>query len=263
MELARRFSQRATRPARRLVFIAFTAEERGIIGSNYYLEHPLFPLDSTVAMLNFDMIGHLREEGLLLGGVRTAREFSALLETVNESGQLTVKPTNSLGGSDHAGFYRNGIPVLFFFTGLTDVYHTPDDDYDTINVEGVAYVVDFAEQLVDAILNLPERPEYLSRQRPTRGRGAMAYLGVVPDYGGNSGDGLRLTDVAADSPAAQAGLEKNDVIVKIGDMQVTGIRDLADGLRKYKAGQTIDIVVIRDDDQRTFGTTLGEPRRDP
>ncbi|MHC4402122.1 MAG: M20/M25/M40 family metallo-hydrolase [Planctomycetota bacterium] len=263
MELAKRFAQRGQKPARRMVFITFTAEERGLVGSNYYLEHPPFPLESTAFMLNFDMIGHLRDEGLLLGGVRTAKELASLVDKTGEGGDLKVKVMGSLGGSDHAGFYRKGIPVLFFFTGLTDTYHTPDDDFETINVEGAVEAVDFAERMLDAVVAMPERLVYTKTSQPARVGGAMAYLGVVPDYGAGDGNGLRLTDVNADSPASQGGLQAGDVIIKFGDIEVADIQDLADGLRKYKAGQKVEIVVRRDDDEKTCTVTLGEPRRAP
>jgi len=261
LELARRFAEREKKPARRLVFIGFTAEERGIVGSSHYLEKPLFPLKDTVAMLNFDMIGHLKDDGLLLGGVTSAKEFDDLVDEVIESGDLKVKNSLILGGSDHLGFYRKGIPVLFFFTGMTDLYHTPDDDFETINVEGAVKTVDFAERVIDELLEMPDRPQFVKSAKTARpGGGAMAYLGVVPDYAGGDGKGLRLTDINGDSPAGKAGLQPGDVITQFGDIEVADIYDLANGLRKYKAGQNVEITVRRDDDVKTLSVTLGEPR---
>jgi hypothetical protein len=264
MELARRFAERDEKPARRLVFIAFTAEERGILGSNHYVAQPLFDLENTVAMLNFDMIGNLRDEGLLLGGVRTGKEFAPLVEKISENGELKVRTSGPLGGSDHLGFYRKNIPVLFFFTGITKLYHTPDDDFETINVEGVVQTVDFAERLLDEVASMPQRPEFakaLGSGRAGRG-GARAHLGVVPDFGGDQ-KGLRLADVHADSPAGRAGLKAGDVIVKFAEIDVADIQDLATGLQKYKPGQKVDVVVRRDDAETTLTVTLGEPRGAP
>jgi hypothetical protein len=264
MELARRFAERGEKPARRLVFIAFTAEERGILGSNHYVAQPLFDLEKTVAMFNFDMIGNLRDEGLLLGGVRTGKEFAPLVEKISENGELKVRTSGPLGGSDHLGFYRKNIPVLFFFTGITKLYHTPDDDFETINVEGVVQTVDFAERLLDEVARLPQRPEFakaLGGGRPGRG-GARAHLGVVPDFGGDQ-KGLRLADVHADSPAGRAGLKAGDVIVKFAEIDVADIQDLATGLQKYKPGQKVDVVVRRGDAETTLSVTLGEPRSAP
>ncbi len=258
MELARRFAQRDGAPARRMVFIAFSAEERGLIGSNYYVEHPLFPLEKTVAMINFDMVGRLGDKGLSVGGARSAKEFSAITEVANKTLRMKVNTTAAMGGSDHAAFFRKKIPVLYFFTGLTKEYHTPDDTFETINVDGVVQTIDYAEQVLDGVVELAKRPEYQKVARTSPGRGAMAYLGVVPDYSGTA-DGLRITDVNADSPAAKGGLKAGDVITKIGDVPVGDIQGLAAGLRKYKAGQKVKIVVTREKKSVSVDVELGKP----
>ena len=260
MELARRFAERENKPARRLVFIAFTAEERGLVGSKHYLDDPLFPLESTVAMLNFDMIGHLSEDGLIVGGVRTGKEFAALVDKVSEKEDLKVKTGGPSGGSDHVGFNAKGVPALFFFTGMTEIYHTPDDDFDTINVPGTVQTIDFAERVLDEIVRLPERPEYVKTARRGRRRGAVAYLGVVPDYGSDQG-GLRLDDVNPDSPAQQAGLKPGDIVVKFGDVEVADLQGLMSALRKYRAGQEVDVVIRRDEQETTLKVKLGRPPR--
>ena len=262
LELARRFADRKEKPARRLVFIAFTAEERGLVGSNRYLEDPLFPMENTVAMLNFDMIGHLREEGLIVGGVRTAKEFAGLVDKVSESGDLKVRTGGPVGGSDHVGFNRKGVPVLFFFTGMTDIFHTPDDDFETINVPGAVQTIDFAERVLHEVVSLPKRPEYVNSVRRNRGRGAVAYLGIVPDYTDGAG-GLRLSDVNEDSPADKAGLKKGDVIIKFGDLEVADFQGLRNGLRKFRAGQEVDVLVRRGEEEKTLPVKLGRPPRSP
>lgn len=261
MELARRFATREEKPARRMVFIGFTGEERGLLGSNYYVGNPLIPLKDTVAMINFDMIGNLREGGLQLGGVRTGKEFAALVEKVVDAGSLKVNTSIPMGGSDHAGFYRNGIPIVFFHTGLTDLYHTPEDDFERINMDGVVQCIDFAERFVDAVVDMPTRPEHVEGvgRRPRR-RGPMAYLGVVPDYSETAG-GLLLSEVNADGPAAKGGLKAGDVVTKIGDTSVADIQGLSAGLRKYRPGQEIKIVVKRGEEEVTLDVTLGQPPR--
>lgn len=259
MEIARRFAERREKPARRLVFIGFSAEERGIIGSNYYLSNPLFPLDRTVAMFNFDMVGRLGEQGLSVGGVSSAKEFKALAEKANGDKLLKIKTSGQNGGSDHAGFYRKGIPVLFFFTGLTNEYHTPDDDFETINVDGVVQTIDYAENLLSEVIGLSERPTYVKAAQQTADRGAMPYLGIVPDYSGNS-EGLRVTDVSADSPAAEGGLKPNDVIVQLADTPVADIQGLAGALRKQKAGDKVTVIVQRGDEKLSLNVTLGKPQ---
>jgi hypothetical protein len=229
-----------------------------LIGSAHYIEKPLFPLDKTVTMLNFDMIGRLRKDGLILGGVRTAKQFAKLVEAVTADGKLKVKTSGPMGGSDHTSFYRKNIPAMNFFTGMTKEYHTPQDDFETINVAGAAQTIDFAERLLLKLVALPKRPVYVKSTKPARGGGQMAYLGVVPDYAGTN-DGLRITDVNAESPAAKGGLKADDVIIKIGEITVADIQGLADGLRKYKAGATVDIVVQRGKEKKSLKVTLGKP----
>ncbi|MFV1967759.1 MAG: M20/M25/M40 family metallo-hydrolase [Pirellulaceae bacterium] len=257
MEIAKRFAERDKKPARRLVFIAFTAEERGLVGANHYLEKPLFPIENTVAMVNFDMIGNLKEDGVILGGVPTAREFPDLVERVADAGEFKFKTNNSVGGSDHASFYRKGIPVLFFFTGLTDLYHTPDDDFETINVDGAAQTIDFAERVLEQLVNMPTRPEYVKVARGGRG-GATAYLGIVPDYNGTV-KGATLSEIVADSPASKSGLKKGDVIVKFGDVKIASNQELLGALRKYKSGAEVEITVIRDTKPTMVKVKLGRP----
>ncbi|MEM7475549.1 MAG: M20/M25/M40 family metallo-hydrolase [Planctomycetota bacterium] len=263
MELARRFAGQESKPKRRMVFVGFSGEERGLIGSNFYVRNPLIPLEDTIAMINFDMIGNLKKDGLQLGGVRTGKEFPALVEKVVADAGMKVNTSIGMGGSDHAGFFRKGIPVMFFHTGLTDLYHTPEDDFETINVDGVVKTIGFAERVLQEVVSMPERPELVRGGGVNpRARGAMAYLGVVPDYSTEAADGLPLSEVNEDGPAAKGGLEAGDVITKIGDVPVADIQGLSSGLRKYKPGEKVDIIVTRGEEEKTFEITLGRaPRR--
>ncbi|HBE68742.1 MAG TPA: hypothetical protein DDW52_11405 [Planctomycetaceae bacterium] len=203
------------------------------------------------------MTGNLREGGLQMGGVPTGKEFTAVVERLVDGGTLKVNTSVPLAGSDHSGFYRSQIPVVFFHTGLTSLYHTPDDDYETINVAGVVETIDFAESFLDEVVNLPQRPEFV--QMPRRGarrRGAVAYLGVVPDY--SAGDnGLRLSEISDGGPAAKGGLQTGDVITKIGEVSVADVQGLTNGLRKYKPGEEVEIIVKRGDETKTLKVTLG------
>lgn len=259
LELARRFAGRDHKPARRLVFIGFSAEERGIIGSNYYCANPLFPLDKTVAMFNYDMIGQMRNNELHITGITSATEFSALADKLNGDGKLALKkgPVNAMG--DHFGFYQKGVPAMHFFTGITNQYHTPDDKFETILVDGVVRTIDFSERLLDAVIELPQRPTYVKANLAGPARGGMAYLGITPDYAGGT-DGLKVTEVADDSPAKTGGLKPGDLIVQFGDIPVADIEGLAAGLRKYKPGDKVPVIVKRGDEKTTVTVTLGQPR---
>jgi hypothetical protein len=259
VELARRFAEREQRPTRRLVFIAFSGEEKGLLGSNHYLKNPLFPLSDTVAMFNYDMIGRLRNGELTINGVRTAVEFPELVDRANSDETLKLKKVDRVVRSgDHFGFYQHGVPSFHFFTGLTEEYHTPDDDFETLNMAGVLRTIDYTERLLDQVLALPQRPEFIKpgSQRPATG--GMAYLGVIPDYSA-SAKGLRVSEVAENSPAAKAGLKTGDVIVRIGESTVSDIQSLASGLRRHKPGDMVKVVVRRGEEDVLVDVTLGRP----
>jgi len=260
VELARRIASRDKKPARRMVFMGFTAEERGLFGSNHYIKEPVFPLEDTVAMINFDMIGRLREDKVIINGARSGKEFPALLDQANKNEALQLDKGGTLMGGDHFGFYQKGIPAVHFFTGLTEDYHKPEDSFEKINVPGVVRTIDFCEQFLTEVVSLPQRAEFVKVAPARRGAGGgMAYLGVVPDYS-SSGDGLKVTGINDDSPAAKGGLEAGDVITRIGKIPVTDIQGLADGLRAYKAGTTIEIDVQRGDRKKTLNVTLEQPK---
>ncbi len=161
LEIARHFASQPQKPTRRLVFIAFTGEEQGLLGSTHYVKHPVFPLESTIAMINFDMVGRLANNELTLSGVETASEFSRWIDQVNERhGFDLTKIPGGLGPSDHASFCRQQIPVLHFFTGFHDEYHRPSDDVELLNIAGMCRVSDFATELVELLLARPERPRF-------------------------------------------------------------------------------------------------------
>ena len=259
IELARRIGGRTERPPRRLVFVGFSAEERGLIGSNYYVKHPLYPLEKTVAMFNFDMIGQMKEDRLIVNGVPSAQELDALVDTANAERELEIRKGNVAASGDHYGFYQKGIPAVHFFTGITKQYHTPDDTFETINVEGVVRTIDYVERLLDSVAAMPQRLKFVKAKTTRSARGGMAYLGVTPDYAGG-GDGLKIDEVANESPAKKAGLLAGDVIVQFGDIPVADIQGLADGLRSNKAGDKVQVIVKRGDKKVTVTVTLGRPK---
>ncbi|MCA9040485.1 MAG: M20/M25/M40 family metallo-hydrolase [Planctomycetaceae bacterium] len=247
LEMARRIATRRSLLPRRVIFIAFTAEERGLLGSDYYVEHPLYPLEKTVAMLNFDMVGNLQEDQLTVYGTGTAKEFDALVESANESTKLKLnKIEGVMGASDHYSFFRHDIPCFHFFSGFTQEYHTPSDDFETLNIAGMEKIIQFSLNLFDNVVQLESAPEYVKTEKPEShmGRGGMAYLGVLPNYTADV-KGLLLNGVKEKSPAETAGLKGGDIITKFGEITVSDIQGLADGLRQYKPRETITVIVKR------------------
>jgi hypothetical protein len=261
LEIARQLSSLDHKLPRRVVFMAFTGEERGLIGSDHYVKNPRFPLSKTVAMLNFDMVGRLTDNKLILQGVDTATEFESLVDGLNKTYdfKLTKKP-GGYGPSDHASFYPKKIPVIHLFTDLHKDYHRPSDDFETLNIEGMKRVVEFATDFALAIADMPQRPSYIEQERPKVARGGKwPYFGSVPDYG-SAAKGLELKDVAKDGPAAKAGLKGGDIIVKFDDLKIGGIEDFAAALSQSKAGEIVKVIAKRGEKLEEFEVLLDKPR---
>ncbi len=274
LEIGRQLARR--RPARTVVLVAFSGEELGTLGSSYFVQHATpQPIDSLYAMLNLDMVGRLRNARLLALGAGTAREFPALLDSLNTPPPppppSPPRPRFDLrasgdgwGPSDHAVFFATRHPVLHFFTDLHDDYHRSTDDWDKLNVAGIAQVAQFVADLALALANRPGPLTFVDAPRPQAaagGSGYGAYLGTIPDMSGGGvpdGGGVRITGVRAGSPAEQAGLVAGDVITAIGDKHIANLYDMTDALRSHQPGDTVVIVSRRDGVERRATTVLGK-----
>jgi hypothetical protein len=266
MEMARRLATRRDPLPRRVVFMAFSGEERGLLGSQYYVDHPLYPLSSTVMMVNFDMVGRLNgKKELTMIGTGTSPGLDALTDALGKTEGLTIKKVNGLadgfGGSDHQSFYSKNIPVLFAFTGMHPDYHRPSDDSDRINYTGMARIADYLELIVLDLVRRPERPAFTRLAPPSRrGQSASAgmgvTLGVMPDYSDEAKDGMKLSGVRDGGPAAKAGLKAGDAIIRIGGKPVATIYDYMESLKGYKPGDKVDVVVRRDGKEITLHADL-------
>jgi len=253
-------------PARTIVFVAFSGEELGLLGSAYYVRQPAVPLAKTMAMINFDMVGRLRNDKLIIYGTETATEFTPLLDSINKSFRFDLKMRgDGYGPSDQSAFYAVKKPVLHFFTDLHEDYHRTTDDWQKINVAGMLKVTDFAAALLREIADRPTPLTFVDQPSPhaqaaTAGQvqtpGYGAYLGTVPDMAGDSG-GVKLSGVRAGSPAEKAGLQRDDVITRIGDMPISDLQAMTDALRAHKPGDVVPITVQRDGKPLTVTVTLG------
>jgi hypothetical protein len=263
LELARLLS---ARPARRSIIIAhFSGEELGLLGSQWFVDHlpPPVALDSIDAMINFDMVGRLRNDKLIVYGVATARELRAIVDSANVAPSLAVSAQgDGFGPSDHSSFYAKGIPVLHFFTDLHDDYHSATDDVEKINSAGEARVVALAERVVR---NIADRPARLTAVRvaaraPTTGsrEGSSVYLGSIPDMSAGDVPGLKLTGVRAGSPADLGGLRAGDVIVELGGVPVKDLYSYTDALYSHKVGDKVKIGYLRDGKRADATVILGK-----
>jgi hypothetical protein len=256
----------ASPPARTVVFIAFSGEELGLLGSTHYVQEPIYPLAGTLAMVNLDMVGRLRNGRLIVFGARSAKEFPPLLDSLNWYAGFDLKAQgDGYGPSDQSSFYAAKRPVLHLFTDLHEDYHRTTDDWQKVNLDGLKRVADFTLGLVTALANrhvpltFQDLPSPLPSQTavpPAATPGYGAYLGTVPDMTGAPG-GVRLVGVRAGSPAERAGLRGDDIITRIGTTDTPDLEAMTDALRSHHPGDTVDIVVRRGPGVTTLRAKLG------
>ena len=261
LELARRYGEAAKtkKPARRIVFMAFTGEELGLLGSARYCKEPVFPLEQTIAMFNMDMVGRLKDDQkLIVYGTGTSSRWEPQLKEHNGEGNfhLILKP-EGFGPSDHSSFYAKKIPVLHFFTGEHPDYHKPTDDWEKLNIDGVARVTDLIEKLVTTTVANPEKPGYVEvKGNASMNRGGnRPYFGSIPEFG-NEEPGYSISAAAPGSPADKGGLKGGDRIIKLGGHAVTNLDDFDAALRKFKPGDEVDVIVVRDKKEVTLKVKL-------
>jgi hypothetical protein len=264
LEVAQRLAQ--SPPDRTIVFVAFSGEELGLLGSAWYVRNPVAPVARTTAMINFDMVGRLTNERLIIYGTETAKEFPALLDSLNRTAGFDLKARgDGYGPSDQSSFYAVKLPVLHFFTDLHEDYHRATDDAVKLNVPGMLKIADFATALVRNLadrrapltfVDQPPPQQQAAAPGQTRSAGYGAYLGTVPDMAGDV-TGVKLSGVRGGSPAEKAGLQRDDIITKIGAADVTDLQGMTDALREHKPGDVVDIVVLRGGQPVTLKVTLG------
>ena len=260
LELARLLAARP--PSRSVIFVNFTGEEEGLLGSEYFVEHSPVPIDSIDAMLNFDMVGRLRGDKLIVYGVGSATELPAIVDSANTGARFTLAAQgDGWGPSDQSSFYGKGIPVLHFFTDLHEDYHRASDVASKIDAGGEARVVAYAERVARAIADRPSRLTYV-KVAPRTAVGAAregsknVYFGSIPDMAASDTPGLRITGVSAGSPAEQAGLVAGDIIVEFGGKAVKDLYEYSDALYAHKPGDQVTVVVLRKGQRVTLTAKL-------
>jgi Zn-dependent M28 family amino/carboxypeptidase len=268
LELARVMMSDRTRLKRSIIFMAFSAEELGLLGSAAYTKNPIVPLASTVAMLNMDMVGRLRERSLFVGGVGTSPIWKPLLDRLNAAGKNPETGSGSrfqlgtgqdgFGPSDHQSFYIKDIPVLFFFTNSHEDYHKPSDTAEKINAEGTKQIAELVREIAVTVADEPERIAFTKVKTETTNQGRRGgfrvSIGTVPSYAEQT-DGLKLDGVRAGSPAEKAGLKAGDVIIKLATFNIKNVYDYTAALGELKPDEQIDVVVRRDGKELTLKLT--------
>jgi hypothetical protein len=251
-----------------MVFIAFTAEERGLIGSRHYTRvQPLFPLKDTSAMFNLDMVGRVKDPAdgskpkLLVEGFNTAKEFDDLVTKMNPGFDIVKKNSRGFFSSDQYNFYLQKIPVLFFWTGEHSDYHKPGDTAEKINISGMKRIADYAERVVDHLRTETKRPEYTTAP-PTKfgspmggGKGEGPRLGIFPDLD-FEGPGVRVVSVSKGGLAEESGFKDGDLIMEIGGKKIANLEAYRPILAMHKLGETIEIKILRDKKEMTLKVKL-------
>lgn len=272
IELARQFAKDKSNK-RTIIFIGFSGEEEGLIGSKHYVNNPVFPIERTVAMINLDMVGRTKDKKLTIGGIGTATEWKALVERTNINQGAVIPGSNTIktdipslnkfnlalnedgfGPSDHSSFYGKKVPVLFFFTGTHDDYHKPSDTAEKVNYADLSGIVSFAKTIVNAIDQNQQKPTYAVAKSSGTPGGRMGFnvsLGTVPSYA-DSTDGMLIDAVRDNSPAAKAGLKAGDKIVKLAGKDVRNAMDYTYILGEMKAGEEYEVVVTRGAERLTM-----------
>jgi hypothetical protein len=279
IELARRFGAIKDRQGRRIVFIAFTAEERGLYGSIHYCKEPLFPLEKTAAMINMDMIGRTKpvpadwlgvwgmKDRLVIYGTGTADTFKDLVDDVGGKSDFKLSTLAAgTGPSDHDSFYRKKVPVLFLYTGTHGEYHRPTDVPEKINVEGMKKVADLVQSLMENLAAVETRPKFQTTRDPWRdptdarassssSRPMGPRLGIRPGNYESEDGGLLVEGVTPGGAAEKGGVKDNDVIVEIGGKPVKNIGGYMTAMSAQKAGTAVEIVVLRKGQKMTLKVT--------
>lgn len=258
IELAEYFVSIKDKIKRNIIFIAFSAEEMGLLGSDHFVKNSPVPVENMIFMANLDMIGRMSDSlSLIIYGTGTASFFDSLLTVLNLTKNFKLSlHKGGIGSSDHASFYKNNVPVLFFFTGTHADYHRPTDTPDKIEYERQEEILKYVADVILALDRRSLRPEFISvASDETRRAVAKVYTGVVPDFASDSG-GFKISGVSEGSPSQKAGLKAGDIIIKFGDKKIDNIYDYMSALNSHSAGETVELTVIRNNEQMSFSITL-------
>lgn len=258
LELAEKFASVKGSHKRSMIFIAFSGEELGLLGSKYFTENPPVDLSKVNTMINLDMVGRLPESKILqISGVGTASGLKEIITQVNDTNTISLAFSDEgYGRSDHTSFYSKNIPVLFYFTGAHSDYHKPRDTWDRINYSGMVTVSDLIYKVAGELASSPERLSFRESgpkpetMRSTRKKSVT--LGIMPDFGGIVKNGMRADEVYPGRPGSLGGMKKGDIITAINGKNVNNIQDYMFRMGQVKYGETITVDVLRDNKKITL-----------
>lgn len=260
LELARYFAGNGVTEKHNILFITFSGEELGLLGSKHFTENPTIALNSISGMINMDMIGRLDDsKGVVVSGWGTSTVWGKLIPDLAKKQELKYTVDSSgVGASDHTSFYLKNIPVVQFFTGGHGDYHKISDDPDKINYPGEAKILTVVAGLIRELDKESAEPEFLTAGNPHSGATTSNFkvtLGVMPDYS-YTGKGLKIDDVSKARPAEKAGIVAGDIITKLGGKEIGTIYDYMEILGKHEKGQQVEAVFLRGKETKTVKVTF-------
>lgn len=247
IELARYFSTNNRQEKNNFLFLCFSGEELGLLGSKYFTEHPPIDMTSINYMINMDMIGRLdpNTKSLLIYGTGTSPVWEPLIKKITPPDLVVKTDSSGMGPSDHTSFYLKNIPALHFFTGAHSDYHKPSDDWDKINFEGEAEVLKLIARIIDELDNASKLAFLKTKNKTQISRSSFKVtLGIMPDYT-SAEDGLKVDGVTEGRPGHKAGIQTGDIIIRLGDYPIGNIQQYMDALGKFEKGQTVPVKVKR------------------
>lgn len=258
LELAEEFAMTGGSHPRSIVCIAFTGEEKGLLGSKYFVDNPEIDLAKVNAMINLDMVGRLQKTKIVqISGVGTADDFKDMITSLNDSSAIRLALSEAgYGPSDHSSFYVKNIPVLFFTTGPHLDYHTPADIADSINYEGMTKIAPLVFGLASRLASSPERLKFREAgpkvETGRQVRRKSVTIGIMPDVSSMVKNGLRAEIVTPGKPASLAGMKNGDIITAINGKSISNIYDYMSRMAQFKQGQTITVDILRGSDKLTL-----------
>jgi hypothetical protein len=246
--LAKKYAENP--PEKSVIFIAFSGEEMGLLGSRYYAGNLQMERDSVVAMINLDMIGRLEGRELTIFGTGTSPSWDNILDEVGQDSLSVRRSRSGTGASDHTSFYEIEIPVLHYFSGTHEQYHRAGDTADLIDLQGMEWILDHISHVIDQLAVIDASEMEFSRTQD-RQQGTMPMngisLGVVPDYS-YSGDGFKVSSVRSGGVGEQSGMKDGDIIMRMGEIQISDIYGYMEALGEFESGESIIIQVRRSDE---------------
>lgn len=257
LELAQKFASEKGKYKRSIIFVNFSGEELGLLGSTYFVNNSPVPIENIITMVNLDMIGRLGpDKQLTIYGTGTSKKWKDILNAKNIYGFKLAFNEEGYGPSDQTSFYAKKIPVLFYFTGVHTDYHRPTDDANLINYEGEENITKYIYETTKEIVGFDVRPDYVDIPRKESSGGWKVYVGTIPDYSSTS-EGFRLTGVSPGSPADKGGLKGGDIMIQFGNKKINNIYDYVYALQDHVPGDEVEVTVKRNNDEYKCKVVLG------